>query len=242
MGKRPVILISAGHDIDYKRHVEELGVHGTYTLAVIEGGGLPAIPLDDRCAEDYARNMDGLIITGGWALAVENLEGSVISAPYVFKYIKEKREPFELALYRAFRDAGKPIMGICYGHQVINVGQDGDLDYEATKTYKSEHRNGVNHMVSTEKGSLLNELFGDEFEVNSFHAFSVKTLGKDLKITARSMEGVPEAIEHNSLPIFGFQWHPERMRGETDTNPYGADMSKVFKHFMDLCTKRREEM
>lgn len=240
MCEKPVILISPAHDIDAVRHREEFCINEGYALAVIGAGGIPVLPGDSRNIEDYVELADGLILTGGWPLSVENITNGILTPQYMDRFIKEEREPFELALYQKFRDAGKPIIGICYGHQCINMGQGGNLEYNIAKAYQAEHRGGVSHKVTAEPGSLLYELYGKEFMVNSFHGYAIADLGKDLKITAWSDEGIPEAIEHVSLPIYGFQWHPERMRGETPTPPDGPDMEKMFQRFMNLCMSIRE--
>lgn len=239
MCDKPIILISPAHDIDAKRHSEELCLNEGYTLAVTMAGGIPLMSVDIQSVADYVELADGLILTGGWPLNIDNIETGTLTPQYMSRFIREEREPFELALYKAFRDAGKPIIGICYGHQCINIGQGGNLDYNLEKTYETEHRGGLSHIVIAEPGSLLYELYGKEFLVNSFHGYCIAELGAELRVTARSLDGVPEAIEHVRLPIYGFQWHPERMRGEMPNPPDGADMSIIFRKFMELCIQGR---
>lgn len=69
------------------------------------------------------------------------------------------------------------------------------------------------YFITIEEGSILNRLLGEErVKVNSFHHQSVKEIGSDFRISARSDDGVIEAIERkgNSF-VLGVQWHPERM-------------------------------
>ena len=69
------------------------------------------------------------------------------------------------------------------------------------------------HTIEITKGSLLHSIFQQESEiVNSFHHQAVKEVGKDFLISAKSKDGLIEAIEHKSLPfVLGVQWHPETM-------------------------------
>ena len=83
-------------------------------------------------------------------------------------------------------------------------------------------------------GSSLYRSYGSSCPVNSSHHQGVERLAKGFRITARSEDGVVEAIEHESLPVWGVQWHPERMcfahaRGDT------ADGSVVLRFFLEQC-------
>lgn len=68
------------------------------------------------------------------------------------------------------------------------------------------------HMANVKPGSRLAEIFGaTRIEVNSSHYYCIGRLGDGLDVTARSDDGVVEAIEHRTLPVTGFQFHPERI-------------------------------
>ena len=75
-------------------------------------------------------------------------------------------------------------------------------------------------MVTVEKNSLLYKILGtDHLETNSVHHQAIKRLGKGLKNTAHTSDGIIEAIELEGYPfLVCVQWHPERM---TDS-PYHA--------------------
>ncbi len=237
MNKKPVIMISAAHDMDPVLHCEQYVLNKTYSLAVIAGGGIPILPVSQGTAEQCAEFADGLVLTGGWGVHPDNFISGEYTKSDQAKYIKEVRDPYDLELYWAFRDAGKPILGICRGHQMINIGEGGDLIYDIPGVYGVEHAEGISHRVKAEPDSLLAQLFGENFMVNSHHRYYVNQLGDDLKITAYSEEGIPEALEHKTLPIFGLQWHPERQRGETPNAAKGPDMTKLFAHFIGLCSE-----
>ena len=77
------------------------------------------------------------------------------------------------------------------------------------------------------KDSLLDQLYGRSFTVNSFHHQAVQKIGKGLSVIADS-DGVVEGIKHQTLPIFAVQWHPERMTGKDRFSPDGPDMHLLF--------------
>ena len=96
---------------------------------------------------------------------------------------------------------------------------------------------GGDHMVNAVPGSLVHRLFGDRFEVNSYHRNTIDRLADGLIVTSRSDKGIIEFFEHETLPFFGYQWHPERARDDQQVpNPYrGPDMTPVFEDFVKRC-------
>ncbi|GHV34231.1 gamma-glutamyl-gamma-aminobutyrate hydrolase [Clostridia bacterium] len=113
--------------------------------------------------------------------------------------IDKERDVLEFALFRAFADAGKPILGICRGMQLINVALGGTL---------IQHIENHSRVGGADILHPINGLRGFD-EVNSAHHQAVGKLGAGLNIRARS-GGIVEGISHDSLPIVGVQWHPER--------------------------------
>lgn len=231
-GNRPLICISADLkplDTDPRRRVTEL--KNTYADAVYRAGGLP-IPTCGTAVEELAALCGGLLLSGGADLDPA-LYGEVILNDTV--KLSRERDDFELALYRAFLDAGKPILGICRGCQLINVALGGTLYQDLVEQKGLVHFDPeLRHEVCTEENSLLRRLFGERFLTNSTHHQAVKTAADGLRITARSAEGVVEAFEHESLPIFATQFHPERLTGVLwdDRTP---DFLPLFEHFIELC-------
>ena len=128
-----------------------------------------------------------------------------------------------LALIRQFMNAGKPILGICKGHQLLNVACGGtliqDIPEEPRHGFdrKSKKMGGSGdrmHMVAAAPGSWLAELYGRSFPVNSCHHQAVGRLAEGFQVIAYSDDGVIEAMIHREKPVFSLQWHPERMCGE----------------------------
>jgi len=94
------------------------------------------------------------------------------------------------------------------------------------------------HALRTAEGSILRELYGEVFTSNSYHHQAVDRLGKGLRPTAWAEAGFVEAVEHESLPIFGVQFHPERMTGEL-LRPDAVDGGALFARFLQLCSERK---
>jgi len=176
----------------------------------------------------YDASYSGLLLSGGSDVDPkfynEELNGSVGMDP--------KRDEAELALIKAFIDAGKPVMGVCRGHQILNVYFGGSLyqDIEEAEL----HKGGKAHIINTEENSVLCKLYGSSFAVNSTHHQAVKKPGEGLRVTATRNGKVVEACEHVSLPVISVQWHPETMcfsRKREDT----VDGEKIIRYFVDMC-------
>lgn len=98
----------------------------------------------------------------------------------------------------------KPLLGICRGHQVINVFLGGTLYQDIGKDHQDTH-----HQVITTPSALIT--FPDEIEVNSYHHQAVKVLGKSLHSVATSkQDNYNEAYISCEYPILCVQWHPEK--------------------------------
>ena len=98
----------------------------------------------------------------------------------------------------------------------------------------------MRHDVFAEEGSILARLFGRQFKVNSTHHEAVKDLAPGFHVTARSIEGIVEAYEHDTLPVFAVQFHPERLTGGL-WDERTADFAPLFTHFVDLVKEHSEK-
>ena len=183
------------------------------------GGTAVIIPPQQLQDEEFLSRIDGLILSGGGdilpSLFGEEKHPSVSG-------IDEVRDRMEIQLARRAYEMNIPILGICKGVQILNVALGGTLyqDINSIKQFDGSpmHNHSqkgakweTDHIVSIEEDSILYELFKvTELEVNSFHHQAVKTPAKVLRVTARSADGIIEALEsteHKS--ILGLQWHPE---------------------------------
>jgi putative glutamine amidotransferase len=111
---------------------------------------------------------------------------------------------------------GIPVIGICKGLQLINVALGGSLDQhlETAEIHSFDKEADADryHPTHIAKGSYLEELYGQTAMVNSAHHQGISELGKDLEaIQWCSEDNCIEAIMHTKLPVYAFQWHPERL-------------------------------
>ncbi len=114
----------------------------------------------------------------------------------------------------------KPLLGICYGTQSLNVWRGGSLVQDIESPVQHQRPDDkprgfvIEHEAVVEAGSRLAELTGaGEITVNSSHHQSVSRVGDGLRIVARSpRDGVIEAVEGTAAGhwVLGVQWHPER--------------------------------
>ena len=212
---------------DKPRHIDS---PLAYSAAVAAAGGIPVIT-GEQCPEELAQLCDALLLTGG-----DDLDPELYGEEIFNDSVKPdpQRTAFEVPLAKAFLENGKPILTICRGFQLINVLLGGDLWQDLLAQRGYVHMNGqIRHDVYTEKGSVLNDLFGDVVKTNSTHHQAVRKLAPGLRCTAKSVEGIIEAYEHESRPILGTQFHPERLTGVLwdDRTP---DFAPYFKHFIEL--------
>src|SRR5690606_12819546 len=186
--------------------------------AVALAGGLPVMVanLDPALAPAYARTVDALLLTGGGDVDPE-LFGA--SPDRDLGAVDPERDAFELALYAAFREAGKPVLGVCRGCQVINVAHGGKLHQHLPSvgdTHQHDQRDLRGypfHTVELEAGSRLGAAYGaTRVKTNSYHHQAISEVGAGLRPVARAGDGVVEAVEAVSGPlVVGVQWHPEMM-------------------------------
>ena len=190
--------------------------------------------VEARCLPNADTNYDGLVLAGGADIDPTRY-GEAIDGSLGIDY---ERDRAEFALIDAYFKAGKPILGICRGHQLINVYFGGTLYQDMPVAALHKRQNGADsaHEITARADSVVGKLYGEHFFVNSAHHQAVKALGADLVASAYAEGGYIEAIEHCARPIFGVQWHPERMCFEhaREDTVSGADL---LKYFIEICEK-----
>ncbi len=156
--------------------------------------------------DDY----DALLIPGG--ADVDPKFYGEKKSPLCFG-VNEELDAWEIGLAKRFAAAGKPILGICRGCQVLNVAFGGTLVQHITGKVKHSSLTGdVVHPTKAEAGSWIAEVFGKtDVVTNSAHHQCVKDIAPGFAAVQHAEDGIIEAIVHDELPIWAVQWHPERM-------------------------------
>ena len=139
--------------------------------------------------------------------------------------LDETRDARELMLIGDFLRAGKQVVGVCRGLQVLNVYFGGTLR-QHIKGHSQIDGGDRLHEINTAPG-LLRALYGARCTVNSAHHQAIWRLGTGLQVLACADDGTVEAIGHRTLPVFAVQWHPERLCGAF-ARPESADGARLF--------------
>ena len=224
--KKPVILITGGPAYDRQFLNESFMLNKTYTSAVIAAGGIPLMPLDYNAIDEYINMADGFIFTGTHEFSPDP---SLQLRPLQSERIKKEGIMMQKAV-----ESEKPVLAICQGMQQLNNFLGGDISINFKLQDGVEHYSTY-HTVNTVESTWLNKLLGSELIVNSFHNVKVNNLAPCLKASAFSTDGVIEAYEHENLPVYGFQFHPERMRGDFPDPPHATKPDIIFEEFINMC-------
>lgn len=221
---------------------EQAFTGSTNVRAILMNGGIPVILPPAAIAEDTESALsccDGLLFPGGedmtpWYYGEEPLPVIGVFRPEIDDaWLKAGRYALEHKL---------PMLGICKGHQTLNVLMGGSLyqdlslqEGERIQHLQKYNRTYLTHHVEVAEGTRLASIVGaGRLATNSMHHQAVKKLGKGLKISARACDGTVEGIEDEEGLIIGVQWHPEDL---VDSAPI---MNRLFADLVDRCRTRKE--
>jgi putative glutamine amidotransferase len=198
IGVTPRILMSEGVEKQFvnTRYVKQLQDRGLDVIMIMTNNPNP---------EKILELCDGFLITGGSDIDPKfyNEENLGLS-----KNVYPQLDDLDRLIVLHAAKTKKPLLGICRGHQAINVFLGGSLiqHIDNHEDLKSDH------LVKTIKNDFLN--FKETINVNSYHHQAVKDLAPGL-VEIASKDGIVEAFIHKELPIVGIQWHPEIL-GESE--------------------------
>lgn len=214
---KPLIALTPYHNTEK----DEIYMRPAYLKAIRAAGGTPVIlPLEPDEAElsHLAEAFDGFLFTGGPDVH-----------PFFFGEetqrhcgnVSLKRDHMELTLLKLVMDAQKPILGICRGIQLLNIGLGGniyqDLPSQFPEDFPVAHTQPFDyaipsHTVTVTPGTLLARLAdSDILRVNSMHHQAICKVAPGLTASGHAPHGLVECVEMPEYPTFflGVQWHPE---------------------------------
>ena len=230
MSTRPVVGISfASVELGYGEKEERY-------LRCLEAAGAEPLPVRPGAEKGLPARLRGG--AGGGRAGGDDIAPELYGeepVPEVTE-VHPARDRMDMLIARAVLAEGLPVLGICLGAQLLNVASGGTLVQDIPSMVEGAvaHRKGSFHPVAVEAGTRLASIVGaGVHEVNSFHHQGVKRVGRGFVVTARSPDGVVEAIERPGEPfVLGVQWHPER----EGCSPGSSD--RLFAAFMEAVRGR----
>jgi len=219
----------------------------TYIQSVLLAGGAPVlIPVitDIKALTEIISGLDGLVMSGGGDINPLYLSDEPIPQ---LQDVDTFRDEYDLILIRLASNRQIPIMGICRGHQILNVAFGGNIyqdihsqfDYKLLKHSQTLAREFPSHSVLLEKENTklraLLELEEDTILTNSFHHQAIKDIAPEFISNAIAPDGINEGMEHPEKNIFSIQWHPEAMAANGDEL-----MMKLFRYHIQTASTFRK--
>jgi putative glutamine amidotransferase len=213
-----------------------------YAQAVTDAGGHPVLlPIADRrvILRRYLEGIDGLVIVGGDDVDPRLYGEEAKKRTHV---IYPMRTQFETWLYKTGKTRDLPILGICYGMQLINVLEGGTLTQHLTPRRdlpRVDHqgKRSGKHNIRIIPSTRLAALTGmTHATIATQHHQAVRDLAPGFIPSAVAEDGTIEAIENPDLPqVLAVQWHPERLRTSLLTRRL---FRRLVDHAIDHQTKK----
>jgi putative glutamine amidotransferase len=194
-------------------------VFESYLRRVQEAGGLPLVipPLkDEQRISEVLAICDAIVLVGGEDIDPREYGEEPLPT---HQPLPAFRERFDLALARRLLEAELPVLGICYGCQLLAVAAGGSLiqdiptQVEGALAHSGVYPDLPTHPIEIEPGTRLHAIFATErLEVNSAHHQAPRSVGDTLLVSARAPDGVIEAFEgRGERFLVGVEWHPDLM-------------------------------
>lgn len=205
----------------------EPGSFRNYVDALTACGAESVISMDLSLADEC----DALLVPGG-ADVNPKLYGQENTASFG---IDDDKDRDEIALIRRFLSLDRPVLGICRGHQIINVALGGDMIQHVPNAERHTRTPDDVDNIHPVRAChpFLEDLYGKEFTVNSSHHQAVDRLGEGLIPTCFNEDDICEGFIHENGKIIGVQFHPERI-GFALKREDAVDGEKIFRAFLKL--------
>ncbi len=207
-----------------------------YVMSVSRAGGipyiLPVIP-DLETVRKQVESVDSIVLSGGYDIN-PLIYGEEPAAE--LGTICPERDDYDINVAKIALEMNKPLLGICRGLQVLNVASGGTLIQDISgkkgnlKHLQSARPDLATHTIDIESETNLHKIIGKSARVNSFHHQAAEKIAPGFLVSARSKDGVIEAIEKEDGFAVGVQWHPEIMTGNDDA------MLGLFRELILQCT------
>jgi len=226
--RKPIILISPDFTRPGTVEREKTVLTFEYQQAIANAGGMPVVASPFAEANELVLLSDGWLITGGDDIPGELFNQSTHACA---RLAHPLRYPFENRLLVSFLPTNKPILGICFGSQFLNVASGGSLRQHLPDLLGNDHHSKGKSTI-TACGRLASIVGHEPFEVACFHHQSIDAPGSGWEVCAQSDDGIIEAIEQRDRWAFGVQWHPER-------TPESIQTKRIFEAFVEEAKIRR---
>jgi putative glutamine amidotransferase len=231
MSEKPRIGVTRWEDVPHE-------ARDRYWARVAEAGG-EVVDLDESAVErvsEIVPTLDALVLTGG--IDVDPAKYGATERHPKVKETAPARDDMEIAYLRAAAERDMPVLAICRGHQVLNVGFGGGLlqhidSGEHRADFRTEGHPSRWHDLTIDDGSLLADVFGSSrLRINSRHhqAVTPDVLAPGLRPVAfaddhgRTLVEGMESEQHRW--VVGVQWHPERL--EPQEPDFAFAMRRLF--------------
>ena len=237
--KKPLIGLTPSHNTEN----QDISMRPTYLKALKAAGAIPVVLPLEIPREDLAQLvgvLDGFLVVGGpdvhpFLFGEETIDGC--------GSVSLQRDTMELNLLSLAISVRKPILGICRGIQLINIGLGGTIYQDIKSQYQVAapiahdqpfYYDIPCHTVNVTVGTMLSRitglLEGGSIQVNSMHHQSVRNLAPGLVACGHSPDGLIEAVEKPDYPfLMAVQWHPEYLWEKDNA------AAQIFRTFVDAC-------
>ncbi|MBO0837792.1 MAG: gamma-glutamyl-gamma-aminobutyrate hydrolase family protein [Actinobacteria bacterium] len=217
--ERPSIGVTVGSSMG-RGGVLRFAVNRSYVQALRGAGAdIALLPSGSLLSEEMLRRFHGFVLPGGSDVHPHHYgeePGPELGG------VDEELDELELALALWAAERGRPLLGLCRGHQVVNVALGGTLYQDILTDGVSRHqhyvpaelgRNHLDHWIDVDPDSRLRRVVGaTSLQVNSFHHQAVKRVASGLRVSATSRDdGIVEGLESADGRILTVQCHPEEL-------------------------------
>lgn len=161
---------------------------------------------------------DGIIIPGGGDLDPSRYGQANTGSSNIDNVLDDR----QIDAVKRSAEAGKPVLGICKGIQLVNVAFGGTLNQNI-----GGHM-GVWHSAHAVAGGWLSGVYSGSVSVLSYHHQSIRDLAPGFQVDMRAGDGTVEAISNSAKRVYGVQFHPEQMNNDAG--------NRCMKQFVAICT------